>query len=283
MSEMPDNNQRNVDLEVKMQLLDSITKGQDPIWNDPNRGLVNSLGSDLWTKKIEESYQTNTPLSQMMDESYYRIDLLKVSFNRLYQEVENLSILPNISTQEIFEKTIKVLPEVINGALKRENDTLFTLSEAVNVSPLELAWIGDALIQPSMISLASIYPEETLDMWGLTYCPVCGHMPSLALKHESEAWRFKCSFCFAEYKMDIFTCPRCGDKEIDSKELLLVGKDQALEISVCKTCNHYYKVINEVKLKSGIPQGLEEYYTNILDEVAAERGYKRIDEIEPEE
>jgi len=283
MSDTPVDNQVNADLDMRMQLLDSITKGQELIWNDQQRGLVESLDGDSWAKKIEESYQTNTPLSQMMDESYYSIDLLRASFKQLYLEVEKFRVLPNINSPEVFTKIVKVLPEVIYGALKRDNETLFVLGETINVSPLELAWIGDALIQPSMISLAANYPEETLDAWGLTHCPVCGHMPSVALKHESEAWRFKCSFCFAEYKMDIFICPRCGDKEIESKELLLVGKDKALEISVCKECNHYYKVINETKLTSGIPQGLEEYYTRILDDVAAERGYKRIDEIESEE
>lgn len=283
MSDAPVDKQMNADLEVRMQLLDSITKGQDLIWNDPNRGMVDSLDGDSWTKKIEESYQTNTPLSQMMDESHYRIDLLRASLKLLHNEVKQYGILPNINSPEVFAKIGEVLPEVIYGALKRDNDTLLVLGEAIKVSPLELAWIGDALIQPSMISLAANYPEETLNAWGLTHCPVCGHMPSVSMKHESEAWRFKCSFCFAEYKMDIFICPRCGDNEIESKELLLVGKDQGLEISVCKECNHYFKVVNEGKLTTGIPQGLEEFYTRILDDVAAERGYKRIDEVTSEE
>jgi len=40
----------------------------------------------------------------------------------------------------------------------------------------------------------------------------------------------------------------------------------------------YYKIINIAKLKEHIPEGLEDPYTEILDEVASEKGFIRLDE-----
>jgi len=129
-----------------------------------------------------------------------------------------------------------------------------------------------------MIALASHSERQYLDAWELTACPICGRLPSVAVKTESEAWRFRCSYCRAEYKMDVGKCPHCGSEGFDNKEFLLVGEDQEYEVATCPECSRYYKIINTAKLGHPIPEGLEDPYTEILDEIAREKGLIRLDE-----
>jgi transcription elongation factor Elf1 len=79
--------------------------------------------------------------------------------------------------------------------------------------------------------------------------------------------------------MDLFSCPQCGAKGSDNKEFALVGVNQAYEVASCHDCDRYYKIINIAKLEQPIPEGLEDLYTNFLDDLAIEKGLKRIDDL----
>ena len=120
--------------------------------------------------------------------------------------------------------------------------------------------------------------RQYLDAWGMTACPICGRLPSVVLKVEMEAWRFKCSHCSVEYRMDINKCPHCAAVGFDNKEFILVGENQELEVANCLECNHYFKIINKTKLKQPLPEGCEDLYTEMLDDLARERGLIRIDD-----
>jgi FdhE protein len=192
--------------------------------------------------------------------------------------MNELEVDPNMDPLNLVKQLGEVLPDVINNTLKQNQGYFPTLGGRLAVSPFMLSLIGSALIQPSMIALASHSERQYLDAWELTLCPICGRLPSVALKTGSEAWRFNCAYCQAEYKMDINKCPHCGSEGFDNKEFLLVGENQELEVTSCQKCSRYFKIINKTKLKQPLPEGYEDLYTEVLDDLARERGLIRIDE-----
>lgn len=175
-----------------------------------------------------------------------------------------------MNPEKLAQSLSKTLPELVNAVL---NDKPIE----PEASPQLVSLIGEALIQPSMVYVSNHCKPDYLDAWELNPCPVCGRLPSIVVKPEEGVWRFKCSFCWTEYKMDIFTCPSCGSQGAENKEFLLVGENQEYEVASCHNCKRYYKIINRPKLEQPIPQGLEDLYTEVLDDLAEERGLIRLD------
>ena len=270
------------EIESKIQLLDSLKRGQEPLWDDPGRGFTpDFLASEEFKSLQEMGVVQDTPLSYYLDYSKYNLALLKKALASLILEVNEMEIEADLDPNKLLSDIEEGLPELVRNVLRVDPEYFETLSMELGVSPMVLSVIGGALIQPSMVFLASQCEQRLLDAWNHINCPVCDRQPSVVLKSEGEVWRFKCQYCLAEYWMDIFTCPSCGSKGLDDKEFLLVGEDQALEIVACNVCSGYYKIINKAKIESPIPEGLEEVYTGHLDEIAQGRGLRRLDESAP--
>ncbi len=272
-------NQKFSNMQQIVILLESIKRGQEPLWDDPRRGLNLELpDQDQMNAAQLESLNQNIPVSRILNASSYDLEVLKKAVTLLVYEAVELEIDPSADPIKIVNQIFDVLPEIIDNVLRQNHQYFNTLGEEISVSPLMLSMIGGALVQPSLIYLASRCVPQYLDAWESKECPVCGRLPSVVIKSESEVWRFKCSYCRAEYKMDVFSCPSCGISGEGEKEFLLVGDNQEFELVGCPECRRYYKIINIAKLKEQIPEGLEDPYTEILDEVALEKGFIRLDE-----
>ena len=272
-------NQKFSNMQQIVMLLESIQRGQEPLWNDPRRGLTLELPDQEQMKAILlESLNQNVPISRILSASSYDLEILRKAAALLVSEAVKLEIEPIADPIKIVSQISEVLPEIIDTVLQQNHQCFNTLGEEISVSPLLLSMIGGALVQPSLIYMASRCVPPCLDAWESTECPVCGRLPSVVVKSESEVWRFKCSYCRAEYKMDVFSCPSCGMSGEGEKEFLIVGDNQEFEVVGCPGCRRYYKIINLAKLKEQIPEGLEDPYTEILDEVALEKGFTRLDD-----
>ena len=272
-------NQKFSNMQQIVILLESIQRGQEPLWDDPRRGLNLELpDQDQMNAAQLESLNQNIHVSRILNASSYDLEVLKKAVTLLVYEAVELEIDPSADPIKMVNQIFDVLPEIIDNVLKQNHQYFNALGEEISVSPLMLSMIGGALVQPSLIYLASRCVPQYLDAWESKECPVCGRLPSVVIKSESEVWRFKCSYCRAEYKMDVFSCPSCGISGEGDKEFLLVGDNQEFELVGCPECRRYYKIINIAKLKEQIPEGLEDPYTEILDEVALEKGFIRLDE-----
>jgi len=267
----------------KILLAEAIRRGQDPLWDVPLRGLSQSLaGEKSIREKQEEGFSQNLPVSYLLSESDYDIQSLKRALVTLFYEVHNLEIDSETDHIELVNNLGKVLPEMIVHVLRADQEYFESLARRLDASLVVLSMVSGALLQPSMIYIASLSNRDYLDAWDITICPICGRTPSVVIKSESEVWRYKCSYCWAEYRMDIFRCPHCGSEGTENKEFLLVGESKAFEIASCQKCGYYYKIINAYKLNKPIPKGLEDVYTEQLDEIAHQMSLTRIDEILPE-
>lgn len=278
-----DEQKHSARLHQKLQLAEAIRRGQEPLWDVPLRGLKPSLSGETSIKeKQKEGFSQNLPVSYLIDESDYDIQNLTRALMTLVYEVHELEIDTEADPVELVNQLGELLPELIGHVLKSDHGYFESLSVRLGVSSLVLSMVGGALLQPSMIYIASNSDREYLDAWDIKICPICGRMPSVVKKAESDVWRYKCTYCLAEYRMDIFRCPHCGSEGTESKEFLLVGDAKAYEIASCLKCGHYYKIINTNRLDEQIPEGLEDAYTEQLDEVAHQRGLTRLDEASQE-
>ena len=268
------------DLETKVQLINSLRRGQEPLWDDPGRGFTSEyLASDELKSLQEMSVVQDIPMSYYLDDAKYNLVLLKEALASTVLEVNEMEIEVDLDPIKLVRDMEMILPQLVRTVLRVNLEYFETLSNESGVPPVVLSIVGGALVQPSMVFLASQCEQRLLDAWNHVECPVCAHQPLVVLKSEGEVWRFKCQYCLAEYWMDIFTCPSCGSKGLDDKEFLLVGESQALEIVSCKSCSSYYKIINNAKIEAPIPEGFEEVYTGHLDAIAHGRGLRRIDEV----
>jgi len=274
---------RHLDPARWLELLSAIDAGQETIRGDAYRGLkANMLVEDSLRSMQERSLDQDIPLSHQLDGSSYNEELLRKSLIPLVYAVYEQELDPAMDPIDLVKKMNEVLVDIINNALRLNVSYFESVGEDWGVSPIALSTIGDALIQPSLIRIASKTQRSYLDSWGKAVCPVCGRHTSTVVKSEAEPWRFKCSFCRAEYKMNIFSCPHCGSEGYEEKEFLLVGESREFEVASCSKCNRYYKIINRSKLKETIPEGREDIYTYFLDDIAHQKGLKRLDEIVPD-
>ncbi len=274
-NEDEDSNQEN----EKLVLYEIILHGQSPLWNDSRQGLNMHWNPETGIESLQRaSLKENAPISRLLDSSSYEMEIILNAFRTLVYELNEIGLLKGISPNAFIESLIGRIPVILDNVLRNEQINVQLNGLEESISPEIVSMIGGALIQPSMVYIGSNSKREYLDAWELTQCPVCGRMPSVVVKRESEAWRFKCSFCRVEYKMDLFTCPHCGAKGSDNKEFALIGDNQAYEVASCHECNRYYKIVNIVKLEQQIPEGLEDLYTGFIDDIATEKGLSRIDD-----
>lgn len=264
-------------LKEKIQIFMSIRSGQKPLWDDPQRGLTSDFRGDKEINNLQIScMKQEIPIANILEFSSYKKGIVQKALIKLVQEFDKLQLFERITVDSLIMEISEHLPRLVTSHLKQkelqlpiENSPLFPIFSAIT----------DAVIQPSLMYISSKCEKKLLDGWGLTLCPVCGQIPSVVVKPETEVWRFKCSFCLTEYKTDIFTCPNCNTKEIDSRDYLIIESNQVFEIASCKECNHYFKIINRDKILLGeeIPEGLEDIYTYFLDEIASKNNLVRID------
>jgi formate dehydrogenase maturation protein FdhE len=270
---------KSTGLQHKIMFLESIRRGQEPLWNDPRRGLaIDPSDKDTLTSLQRESLNQNLPFSLLLDDSSFNHENLRQALITIVYEMNELEIEPDMDPYNLVKQLSGGLPDLIVNVLKQNQGYFSILGDRVAVSPLVLYLIGGALIQPSMFAFASCSDRQYLDAWEMTSCPICGRLPSVAVKTGSEAWRFRCAYCQAEYRMDINKCPHCGSEGFDNKEFLLVGENQELEVAYCQECSRYFKIINKTKLRQPFPEGYEDLYTEVLDDLARERGLLRIDD-----
>jgi formate dehydrogenase maturation protein FdhE len=268
----------------RFEFLKAVFRGQEHIWNDPYRGLsFDPFTSNAVASFQRESLMNITTIASQLGASSFNLEVFRRALPALVNELQSQGLEPQLDTSTLVENVRDDLVEVVSSTLDPSESDLGEMAERFGAPPSMLSIIGEALLQPPLMQLASVSEKEYLDSWRETACPVCGHDPIVAIKTESEVWRFKCSYCRAEYRTDIFKCPNCGETGHDNKEFLILGDSQEFEIASCSQCRRYYKIINKVKLKKSMPEGLEDLNTYFLDYVAQDRGLERLDADSPDE
>lgn len=265
------------EFKLQLDIYEAVLKAQEPLISDPSKGRKSEISLETLQKEVLEKGKPISFLLRPRVYDYQKLgSVLKDLVRRLRMVGEGEPLIP----ADFEKRAIKSLLEIIENLLKGDFNYFKTKGNKIDIDPTLFWNLAETLIQPSLIDLASqVDQEKFLDVWGEVPCPVCGRIPFLVLKNEEEPWRFRCLHCGAEYAMDIFKCPNCGNND-PLKIGFLIAKDrEAFEIGYCMGCNCYVKIINKKRLKKPIPRGLEDLYTHFLDEIAMRQGLKRLDGI----
>jgi len=267
------------DLEKKLALIEAMREGQLPLNNNSSRGLSKQLDEKALRTLQEQSLVEGAPISTKLGAEYFDLEQMRVALASIVYTVYEHELDQTLDPVRLVKGLNDALSVFLGHTLKGDEEGLNSLSEILGVSTDIVKLIGETLIEPPLTRVASMCLKGFLEGWNGLACPVCGRLPSVAMKDEGEPWRFRCLLCGADYRMDVFSCPHCLSEEKGDKEFLLVGENQELEIAICGKCNRYYKIINKAKLSEAIPPGLEGMYTAILDKIACDRGLLQIDTI----
>lgn len=256
-----------------------MLKAQKPILEDPYAGIYADRLPVIFLDKLQNlSLNDGKPLSSYLKPTIYDFKILNRTFLAALEGIKRLDIKILKKHSSLIDDSFKLMPDFIEKRLKNDHNFFLSLEKKFNLPNSFLEMIADTLIQPSMKMFASkVKKEEFLDLWNKTICPICGRIPFIVVKDEEEVWKFQCAFCNAEYKMNIFKCPNCENEDFKRKEFFLIKGREEFEVIYCKDCNTYFKVINKHKLRENIPIGLEDLYTSFLDELAQQKGLKRLD------
>jgi len=276
MAFFDDHNLNSPSFQKNVKLLQTIKRGQSPLWKVENHGFLNHLSTSQVQEYQKKGIENETSVAGFLNNTHYDMISIRNVYSSLLDELEafietDLDEMRNISTA--------TLSYLINDGLNEGKGLLNNYTVGTKKTQVLASIISGALVQPSLIYLSTMCDQKYLDAWERTPCPICGNLPSIVVKNESEVWRFKCTFCHTLYKMDIFSCPSCGVKDVHNFEFTIVGENQEYEISSCRTCNQYYKIINMANLEQSIQEGMEGIYTEILDDFAQEKGLSRLDDL----
>jgi len=270
---------RHTSYEDQIKKYKIILEAQKPLLEDSKAGTTKDWTTTNFLGKLQKrSLKEGLSLSCFLKSTIYDFQVLQKTFLAVLEGFENLNIENPEKISRLINNSSKLIPELVEKRLQCDSEFFLSLADKFNLSHTLLAVVADTLIQPSMKKIAdNVKKEGFLDQWNKTECPICKRIPFIAIKDEEEVWRFLCTFCEAEYAMYIFKCPNCENEDFKRKEFFFVDGREPFEAAYCQECGCYFKIINKHKLKEKIPVGLEDLYTSFLDELAQEKGLKRLD------
>ena len=279
LSEIDEFEKRYPSYKEQTRIYKMLLNAQKPLLEDPKSGTtIGSITGDFLDKLQNQSIKDGKPLFFFLEPSVFNFEIIQKTFLAIMDGIKRLDIDGKKDYSKFIESATKLIPELIEKRLKNDNKFFLSCADKFESSHAFLEMIVDSLIQPLMKKFANnVKKEGFLDAWNRTICPICGKIPFIVVKNEEEVWRFRCTFCEAEYAMNIFKCQNCENEDFARKEFFFIEKKEAFEVIYCQECSVYFKVINEHKLSESIPMGLEDLHTNFLDEIAQNKGLKRLD------
>lgn len=256
-----------------------MLKAQEPLIKDPKKGTKIDWNKATFLSDFQkQALEKNEPISFLFNSSIYDINALYQIFHVLIDNLVKNKIEGWKTLQKLKNQGKEFFSIIIQRALRRDGDFFETVGDRLNINTPLLSTLIDILLQPSMELVATYVAKNSfLDVWDNVMCPICGKIPFLVVKQDEEKWKFKCTFCNAQWPMNIFQCPCCGNRNFQKLGFLMLKDDEAFEIGHCEECKGYYKILNLTKLREVIPRGLEDFYSRFLDKFAEQRGFQRLD------
>jgi FdhE protein len=253
-------------LEARVKIEESLTKGVKLNWSDPS--VIDDLQKYALTKGL--------PIVNFLNpEAFNREKLFTLAkeiahklSERGFKKKELLKFLEKMETDEA------KLTQLLDASLKQNSTVFRRLGRKLYLNPSVMLLVINTSIQPCLEYIARRLRPSFLDRWGKTSCPVCGRTPIIAKIKNSRRY-LTCMLCGVEYPSDIFICAHCGNRDPYSLKFIAPEGQPEFEVDFCERCKHYVKVINEDKLKTPIPSGLEDMLTVSLDRIAKQAGLKR--------
>ena len=165
---------------------------------------------------------------------------------------------------------------LMNAFMNETSGDVTQAAEVLEIDQHVLEFFLYHSIKPSLIAntrhLSMLLPAAETHANG--HCPICGHMPGLAmLEGQGERFVF-CSFCWHKRRVQRLACTCCGNDAHESLGYFYSEAEPEYRVDTCDQCRAYVKTIDARKLDRPLYPPLEKVCTLHLDIKAEEKGFK---------
>ena len=237
----------------------------------PKKGAREALSCEAVKNLQEKALASRKPISSFLDASIFDEDTI-LSITR---DIVKCLMHGRPGGEELggflraLERGEVNARDAIEAILREDAAWFQKLSDKFGVEPSLMLFIFDTPLRPFFEEIARKVEGAFIETWWETFCPVCGRNPHVARIRRRKRY-MTCTYCGAEYLVDLFLCVNCGNKEPYSLGFITFKEHPEYELNYCEKCNHYIKAIYEARLRKKIPKGLEDLLTQELDILAEE-------------
>lgn len=249
-----------------------------PVAESPRKGAREALSIEVVKDLQEKAAASRRPISSFLDVSIFSEDtVLGVARSITECLMQRRSMGDELGG---FNRSLESgevdVRDAMEAILKEDAAWFNHLSARFGVESSLLLYIFDAPLRPFFEEVARKVDRTFTEKWWEPFCPVCGRNSSVARIRQKKRYMI-CTYCGAEYLVDLFLCVNCGNKDPYSLGFITFEEHPEYELNYCEKCNHYIKDIYEERLSRRIPKGLEDLLTQELDIMAKanELGLKR--------
>lgn len=262
--------EKNPALEKLLEFYKSIFLAQREIDSQAGKGTkIDFKDREKFEELQRRACESRKPIISFLEREIFQEDILISSFlqisNKLPAKEEMKDFLEALKARKVS------IVEIVNAVIKEEPEVFEKLRQEYKVNPKTLLFIASSIIQPFLEEIARRVDQAFLELWWEAHCPVCGKKPAVARIKNRKRY-LVCSFCGAMYLADLFLCVHCNNLDPNTLGFLAIENQPWFRIDYCEKCKHYLKVINDDKIKTPIPNGLEDVLTLSLDGIAKEAG-----------
>ena len=240
-----------------------------PMAESPTKGAREALSDEAVKNLKEKAVASKRPISSFLDASIFDEDTV-LSIAREIAEC----LMHRCPRGEALKGLLRALEQrgvdahaTIKAILEEDAAWFQHLSDKFGIEPSLLLFIFDTLLRPFFEEVARKVEGDLIETWWEPFCPVCGRNPIVARIRQRKRY-MTCTYCGAEYLVDLFLCVNCGNKEPYSLGFITFKEHPEYELNYCEKCNYYVKTIYEDRLRRKIPKGLEDLLTQELDILA---------------
>lgn len=155
-----------------------------------------------------------------------------------------------------------------------EKQSLDLLAEQTGIDLPALQLFSDFVLKfISSLKARELEPLLAGLAWGKGYCPVCAHLPSLALIRERGQRFLQCGQCSHEWLFPRLTCPACGCEDSQDSQLVFIDGNEADKAFVCSNCKRYLITSNRSESLRQIPADLIALSLTHFDIILQDKGF----------
>ncbi len=264
--------EKHPELEKLLEFYEAILLAQKEIEAHPGRGTKLDLSDRKAVQELQQkAKESRKPISSLLDAEIFLPGLLVSAFSQVIEELPDVVKAEMKDFLEASKTGRASVIELAGATLKEDPEYFEKRSKEHKINPRTLLFIANSLIQPLLEEIARQLDSSFLELWWEAQCPICGKRPVVARIRNRKRY-LVCAFCGAEYLADLFLCVHCGNLDPKTLAFLQIETKPWLRIDYCEKCKHYLKVIDDDKMKTPFPNGLEDVLTISLDRVAKEAG-----------
>lgn len=190
--------------------------------------------------------------------------ILQAQNPQLSTDAENIARAP----------TTEFAPAELFSALLREDESYFNeTARVLAVDRSALAFIAYCSLRPSLSYCADRLSDLRRE-WEKGYCPICGHLPGIAILDEAGRRFLSCSFCWHQWPFARSSCPFCETRRPDAGKYLYSESEKDLRVELCESCGRYIKTVDMRTAHRPVYPALEQVASLHLDLLARKQGYE---------